>query len=113
MEESVQENLWKKKTSTCASAGETALLAAIRLGWLRRSGSTWHCSAATEDGVILVGGAGIPISRDREIWKFPSPLLPSVCWPAGKRERPLGTQPFLFSSGLSVAVSLSLSSPSF
>lgn len=62
------------------------------------------CSAAIEDGVILVGGAGIPISRDREIWKFPSPLLPLLPSPplgllaSGEKGEAVGdaTLPFLF-----------------
>lgn len=38
MEESVQENLWKKKTSTCASAGEAALFVLVGLAGLAQLG---------------------------------------------------------------------------
>lgn len=76
MEESVGKGKREKDINMC-KCGRQPLI--------DRSGSTWHRSSATEHGLILVGGAGIPISRDREIWKFPSSSShPSVCWPAGK-----------------------------
>lgn len=52
---------------------------------------------AAEDGLILVGGAENPISRNGQSCQFPCPLIPSVCWPAGKRPLPVWGRTLFFS----------------
>lgn len=52
---------------------------------------------AAEDGLILVGGAENPISRNGQSCQFPCPLIPSVCWPAGKRPLPVWGRALFFS----------------